>query len=357
MSFRFWRRFQLFPGVTVNLSKSGPSVSFGPRGAKLTIGPRGTRATIGLPGTGLFYTTSLTPPKRSGHRPDPAPPPSPTLTPQLEKALLEQRLNLGRFKRWITPDDEEAFIDGCRELTQNRLTEALSHFEKAGHLPDCAFLAGILALKLRQFDRAASWLQWAAKKADSLGRLFTKYGLTLDIQLPITDTLSACIGPNLRGVLLALVESYQQTAQADAAMACLERLLALEPNDPVIRVSLAELLMESQPLTPQQARRVVELTGPPDNATPVHTALLLYKARALRHLGLLEAAREVLNLALRRKQDRPEPLLRALRYERALVYEAMGETKRAQNELERLYAEAPDYADVAARLGLRPPGS
>ncbi|MCC5957236.1 MAG: DUF4236 domain-containing protein, partial [Natronohydrobacter sp.] len=56
MSFRFWRRVRLAPGVTLNLSKSTASLSFGPRGAKYTISPRGNRATAGLPGTGLFYT-------------------------------------------------------------------------------------------------------------------------------------------------------------------------------------------------------------------------------------------------------------------------------------------------------------
>ena len=42
MSFRFWRRVKIVPGVTLNLSKSGGSLSFGPRGAKFTVGSRGT---------------------------------------------------------------------------------------------------------------------------------------------------------------------------------------------------------------------------------------------------------------------------------------------------------------------------
>jgi hypothetical protein len=39
-------------------------------------------------------------------------------------------------------------------------------------------------------------------------------------------------------------------------------------------------------------------------------------------------------------------------YERALVYEDLGKPRRARAELEKIYAEAPDYEDVAARLGL-----
>ena len=53
---RFFRRIKIFPGLTLNLSKSGVSVSIGPRGFKWTIGPRGERVTVGLPGTGLSYT-------------------------------------------------------------------------------------------------------------------------------------------------------------------------------------------------------------------------------------------------------------------------------------------------------------
>ena len=69
------------------------------------------------------------------------------------------------------------------------------------------------------------------------------------------------------------------------------------------------------------------------------------------HLGA-EAARDVLTKALRRKKGRSDDILRALRYERALVYEDLGQRKRARSELERLYAEAPDYEDVAERLGM-----
>jgi hypothetical protein len=58
MPLRFFRRVRIAPGVTINLSKSGPSVSVGPRGAKVTLGHGRVRRTVGLPGTGLFYTSA-----------------------------------------------------------------------------------------------------------------------------------------------------------------------------------------------------------------------------------------------------------------------------------------------------------
>jgi len=120
----------------------------------------------------------------------------------------------------------------------------------------------------------------------------------------------------------------------------------------VVKLSLAELLLDARPGDKNVCRKIVRLAEGIVNETPVHTALLLYKARALRGLGLLDAARETLMGALRRRKGRSEELLRALRYERALVYEELGQRRRARSELEKLYAEDPDYEDVAARLGL-----
>jgi len=43
--------------MSVNLSRSGPSLSVGVRGAHVTVGRRGVTRTVGIPGTGLFYTS------------------------------------------------------------------------------------------------------------------------------------------------------------------------------------------------------------------------------------------------------------------------------------------------------------
>lgn len=61
MAWRFRRSKKILPGVRANISKSGPSVTFGPRGMKATIGHGKIRRTVGIPGTGLYHTktTSL----------------------------------------------------------------------------------------------------------------------------------------------------------------------------------------------------------------------------------------------------------------------------------------------------------
>lgn len=57
MGFRFYKRVHICPGLSVNLSKSGPSLTMGVRGAHLTVGGRGVTKTVGLPGTGIYYTS------------------------------------------------------------------------------------------------------------------------------------------------------------------------------------------------------------------------------------------------------------------------------------------------------------
>jgi len=237
-----------------------------------------------------------------------------------------------------------------------------------------------------RLEEAANYLATTAEKHSRLGRYFSKYGISARLSLPITDEVSAHVGPDLRGVLLGLVEVYQRQERWEDAIACLERLQRLEPDDVVVKLSLAELLWDLSACDAQAGarpgdktnrqesrfgraegtpegrepgtasvnvcREVVRLAEGIENETPVHTALLLYKARALRGLGLLDAARETLTGAQRRRKGRSEELRQALRYERARVFEALGRKAQARRDLERLYAEAPDYANVADRLGI-----
>lgn len=217
MGFRFWRRIKIAPGLTLNLSKSGGSLSFGPRGAKFTVGSRGKRATIGVPGTGLFYTSTLPSDKSSNRKSPPK-----RVSPPVVRS--EDKLTMGFFKRLITPTDEEALVDGCRELVLENEKKALNHLKKAVHLADGAYLAGFLALKKERFEEASEYLLTAAKRSKELCRYFTKYGISAIMSLPITEEVSVHVGPNIRGILLGLVEIYQRQTRWEDAIECLNRL-------------------------------------------------------------------------------------------------------------------------------------
>ena len=155
MAFRFFRRITLVPGVTLNLTKRGGSLSFGPRGAKLTAGTSGVRRTLSVPGTGLWYTEHAGVKQGRGkgrsRRSANQSPPTPTVRPR-------DRLKLGFFKRLFTPQEEEDFVDGMRELALGKAEKAYPLLVKAAHLPDAAFMAGMQALKADRLDEAEEHL-------------------------------------------------------------------------------------------------------------------------------------------------------------------------------------------------------
>ncbi|MCC5985902.1 MAG: DUF4236 domain-containing protein, partial [Rhodobacteraceae bacterium] len=301
MSFRFWRRVRLAPGVTLNLSKSTASLSLGPRGAKYTISPRGNRATAGLPGTGLFYTVHDR--KRAG-RGDAAPAP---------KVPQRDRLKLGFFQRVMTPAEEKRFIDGIRALNDGDQNAAVAALEEARDLPDAAWMAGMIRLRREELDTAKGHFRHALGRLGELGTLFGKYEIAAQASLPITPDIFAHVFPRERGTRLALVEIAQLQGRQDDAMAHVERLLQIDPTDPVVLLSFAELALD----TPEDRAlmdRVVRATTHVENETPVDTAILLYRGQALAALDLPDAAIDVFTLANRRRKDRPEALLHQIRY-------------------------------------------
>jgi hypothetical protein len=74
MGLRFYRRLHVLPGVRLNLTTRGMSVSVGRKGLWYTAGRAGRRsATLGFPGSGLRFTQST-----GGDRPRQTVPPAPS---------------------------------------------------------------------------------------------------------------------------------------------------------------------------------------------------------------------------------------------------------------------------------------
>jgi tetratricopeptide (TPR) repeat protein len=316
------------------------------RGANVTLGRQGVRKTVGIPGTGLFYTEVGNPGRsrrRSSttRRAEPPPPPEP-----------EHKLDLGFFERLFTPKAERSFVDGCKAYVAGQTKKAFHELRKATHLADGAFLAGFLALDARQLDEAEKFLKWSEAKHRTLGKHFNKYGLNVELALPITEFVIAHVRPCRRGVLLGLAEIYQAQDHVKESLDCLKKLRREDGEDVVVNLSVAELICEAAPTDKRLAKQIVELAGDVKNESSVHAGLMLYKARALRTLELPTAARDVLTAACRKTRNRDEDLLRSIRYERACVYEDLGRKSRARREFEKIYAEDPGFEDVAERLGL-----
>ncbi|MCB8883829.1 DUF4236 domain-containing protein [Acidisoma cellulosilytica] len=88
MGFRFRRSVRIAPGLRLNLSKSGPSLSVGGKGATFNISKKGTRATFGIPGTGISYQTA----HKHAHRHSEAASPSLHLnsSPNIQPSLVHK---------------------------------------------------------------------------------------------------------------------------------------------------------------------------------------------------------------------------------------------------------------------------
>ncbi len=342
MSFRFFRRKRIAPGVTLNLSKSGPSISLGPRGLKTTFGPRGTRFTVGIPGTGLYYTQES---RRKS---------SAKARQQNQTKSAANRLRLGWLARRRLSKEEAAWVDGCLALLEGDAAKALFHLENSQPLlVDSAYLIGFIHLQKGRWAKARKALEYAAQEHQELGKLFGKYGLTMAILIPITEHIATKLEPDQRGVILGLVECLQHQGHDEEAIDYLEQLHENSPDDTLILLSLVELLLDTKTKEDDALKRIISLTANIENESPIHAALMLYKAQSLCRYGMNDAALATLTPALRRRKDYPPALLREIRYERALVYDALGAKARAKKDWERLFTEDPDYADVASRLGLR----
>jgi tetratricopeptide (TPR) repeat protein len=354
--FRFQKSFNILPWVKLNFSKTGVSASIGPKGARVITGPRGTFVSLDLPGSGTYFRRKI----GSSSSDDKEPKPTDEKTENADSTQQsnvkseqpQSPVDVGVVDRLTLPGDELALIDAVRTLSQDDLDAAYEHARQSTTLADGAFIAGFLALRKGDFATAEKYLTSALEKQDKLGEALARHNLTLTVDLPITDDFATRIAPDRRGLLLALADTYQNAQLPEPAIETLLKLYELDPNDLVVRLSLAELYSERYPDSADAQKKIVQYAEGVHNESPLHASLMLYRARALRKLNLLEAAQDTLTEALRRKKDYPPDLLIALRYERALLYEATGKAKQARSEFEKLYAEAPTFADVAAKVGL-----
>lgn len=235
-SVRFWRRFKIAPGVTLNISKTGFSVSLGPKGAKYTIGTSGSRATVGLPGTGLHYTHKFGAGSKASAKSAPAKSAPAKATEAADRPLPEvEWLELGDA-------DKERFAAACDAVGAGDEAGALDALSGLLHLADAAFLAGLLRLRDEdQASAAATLLRSAYLDRASMGQTFAQCERDLAMDLPITDEVSVKLRPDPLGAALAYVEALQRLDRIDQGIAVLDEMDGQFPNHPLIAMSLEDL--------------------------------------------------------------------------------------------------------------------
>jgi tetratricopeptide (TPR) repeat protein len=256
----------------------------------------------------------------------------------------------------LAPKEEKLFTKGVMAaiVSQNfaGATQAFSEcLTRNPSVLSAYFLGGYAAIKLGREEDAIKWLEPVVQADESLpDQLMSKYGLDgsvmrVSIETAITPTVMVEVEMTTPGAALLLAELYQGKGNREKAIGLLENLVDVAPDNPAIALSLAELYSQ-EGLWQELASMPVRI----ENTDDLSAEVLRYKARAMRETGMLDGALEVLKEALKSKKRHPE-ILKSVRYERALTYEAMGKTSQARRDFERLYAEDPAYQDVAERVG------
>lgn len=340
MGLRFFKRTKLFPGVTLNMSKSGPSLSFGPRGLKHTIGPRGSRTTVGLPGTGLSYTFEAGKKEPAAPRTQPrAATPEPPLRISEDAASFEA---------------ECALLRAVIAFQSGKADQALRHLEAADGFADALWLAGMIHLQAGRWSEAERDLE-ASISGGGLGDVFERNGVNAEIAYPITDEVTAHIGPSSQATRLAIAEACQEQDRNAQAIVHLEAFLKQDPKDPVAAVSYAEIALEGQGTGPEVLRRAASQLKAALTRGPFFWIASLMLGRIQSRLGQPEDA--ILDyMAALQQDDLPDDIPLLLRYEMALCYGETGDRTRCRQELSAIYAMDPNFADVGQRLGARPKG-
>jgi len=369
MPFRFFRRLSIAPGLTLNLSKRGVSVSAGPQGARFTMGTSGTRATAGLRGTGLHYTlvnphrklvSALT--QNQADKPSQGSAnPGSDVSGQVPRAAPLPKL--GWLQRLALGTDVKLFIEGWQAWGRADIDQALTCFNevpvasKAG--VDAAWSAALLYVQREQLAQAAGLLQRVLNDPHALGQTFREQGFTPRVQVPVTPEIVATMLPVKASAQLLLAEVQQSMGEHQAALKTLSQALpapadsfASSPVDPVMLAAFGELALESQDI--DAMRHFNTLAASLGNDSPVHTVVMYYRAQTLFEKKLYEAALAVLTPALRRTRDRSLALLLNIRFLRAQTYVALNRAAQARREFERIYAEDPKFEGVREALGFPP---
>lgn len=370
MGLRFFKRKKILPGVTLNLSRSGPSLSFGPEGLKYTIGPGGKRFTAGLPGTGFYYTTQLdTASKKEaqsglgldaitgffkgllggGGGADTGPD-ADAVTGGKTGAVAASDAGAGAGAGADSPGRvaEQSFIEGMEALAKRDNEEAFRLFQTCA-AADGYFMCGYLCLGRGDYAGAQSFLEKC--QPGELGALAARLSDNLEFLMAITEHIQAQVDFNPRGLSLALAESLQHQGKYPQAYEVLDRLWDEDQGDPVACLSFAELIALNQSSTPEQLEEMVEMTAQMDNDDAIDTNILYMRGYGLYRLGRTEEAISQLSAAVLDVSGRPPRLVLDIVYLRGQLYELAGDRASARADFEYIYSQEPGYEDVAARLG------
>lgn len=338
MGFRIQKSINIGKFLRINISKSGIGFSAGIAGLRIGTGPRGPYFSADLPGSGLSYRQHFGG-RKANHQADQAA----ASTKRQTEAPSEKIPSPGLF----APGHEKELAKGLQAYYAGQMEPALEHFLAAApDEPGAAILAASLLTRQEAGKyRAIELLEKVVQSDEEFPtELMQKYLSSTPLEIQITPQVSVERPVDGLAATLLLVECYQAARRVREAIALLEEVVELSP-DPVLILSLCELY-DSREIWDGIVDHAQGLE-PVDDVT---VEIAIYYGRAMQQKELHDAAISVFSKALRKKKSRSPELLREVAYWRAVSYQAQGKLSQAKKEFEIIYAEAPNFRDVAQRL-------
>jgi tetratricopeptide (TPR) repeat protein len=353
MSIRFRRSIKLGAGVRLNLTKTGIGLSVGGRGHRISVHSSGrSTRTLGIPGTGLSYMSI----KGSGRRSSGRRATGTGRTQRLVAVPIDIPRALPR-PGFLAGDAERDFYRGVQAYLGASYLEARDAFLACLGRDPGALSAHLFAAVTGQ--RAGDPASFVIEHLEAVVRddrdlpdaYEAKYlpanMVAIELAVPITDHVVAHASFDTVGATLALAEQYQAAGRLDDAIGLIHQLHEASPDDPLARLSLADLLYADG-----DHDGVLEATSTATNDSDIGVAQLHLRAAALFASGHPDGSLAVFRQALAKTTGRDPDLLKIVRYDRALAFEAAGQHSKALEDLEKLYAADPAFEDVRARLAV-----
>ncbi|HEY3763794.1 MAG TPA: DUF4236 domain-containing protein [Gaiellales bacterium] len=337
------RSVRLGPGVKLNLTKRGVSLTAGTRGAHYTVSTTGRRTrTVGLPGTGISYVDS----RRGGS--GKARSTRPARPARVVPVAAAQTKHPGLF----APAWEKRFAGGVQAYIAGDTDRALALFREASERDTGDrtsaddLLCGLLLLTVKAEPQAAvDYLERVVASSNPLpDKLVLDYAARLQFVVELTNGLHITSAASSELAAEMLARAYDLLDRTDEAIGLLQKLSDLHPDEPWLILQLCAFHSKLA-----EWDEIVHLAAPITNVDDLTCSVVNARIEALVKLGLNDAAYESSKDALRSKKRLPG-VLHDARYLRAQALKALGKLGPARTELEKLYAEAPDYEDVSALL-------
>lgn len=330
---RYQKRIKIGPGLRLNLSKSGVSLTVGPRGAHYTIGQNGRRTkSLGIPGSGISWVSRSKQSSNDDHRKVGA------------KLIKEEKPGFfaGRYER--------QFYKAVALLHKDQPEQALAAFQAARSLDRAGeniaeeWMVGVLAFQLGDMQEAIDALETVVASPVSLpDAMIDKYLADDTVAIPITRNNEVITRPHSLSAALLLAECYQRIEEIDPAIHLLTELWSAT-GEAALTLSLCELHAEAA-----NWDKVLDLAAGIKASDDLTLGIRIFQARAAVAKGFHDSAIEVLKESLRSKKLDQDLIMEGL-YLRGTLYAAGGKNKLAVRDFSQVHATNPRYFDIEEKL-------